>query len=78
MAQSRIFYKIAPKFIYAQGEYEITKSYDAYMQQRMNIFRKVTKTKKTLSIAYITSFGQKDNMYSRRVPRQVTGDAFFE
>ena len=62
---------------YAQGEYEITKSYDAYMQQRMNIFRKVTKTKKTLSVAYITPFGLKDNMYSRRVPRQVTGDAFF-
>ena len=77
MAQSRIFYKIAPKFIYAQGEYEITKDYDANMQQRMNVFRKVTGTKKTLVPVYITPFGLKNNMYSRRLPRQVTVNALF-
>ena len=62
---------------YAQGEYEITKDYDAYMQQRLNIFRKVTGTKKTLVPVYITPFGLKNNMYSRRLPRQVTADALF-
>lgn len=77
MAQSRIFCKIAPKFIYAQGEYEITKDYDAYMQQRMNVFRKVTGTRKTLVPVYITPFGLTNNMYSRRLPRQVTVNALF-
>ena len=62
---------------YAQGEYEITKDYDAYMQQRMNVFRKVTGTRKTLVPIYITPFGLKNNMYSRRLPRQVTVNALF-
>ena len=62
---------------YAQGEYEITKDYDAYMQQRMNVFRKVTGTRKTLVPVYITPFGLKNNMYSRRLSRQVTVNALF-
>ena len=47
------------------------------MQQRMNVFRKVTGTKKTLVPIYITPFGLKNNMYSRRLPRQVTVNALF-
>ena len=62
---------------YAQGEYEITKDYDAYVQQRMNVFRKVTGTKKTLMPTYITPFGLTNNMYSRRLPRQVIAEAMF-
>ena len=62
---------------YAQGEYEITKDYDAYMQQRTNVFRKVTGTRKTLVPIYITPFGLTNNMYSRRLPRQVTVNALF-
>ena len=62
---------------YAQGAYEITKDYDAHVQRRMNLFRKVTGTKKTLVPVYVTPFGLTDNMYSRRLPRQVTADALF-
>ena len=62
---------------YAQGEYEITKDYDALVQQRMKVFRKVTGTKKTLVPVYVTPFGLTNNMYSRRLPRQVTADALF-
>lgn len=62
---------------YAQGKYEITKSYDTLVQQRTNLFRKVTGTKKTLVVTYITPFGLTNNMYSRRMARQVTVDALF-
>ena len=62
---------------YAQGEYEITKDYDAHVQQRMNVFRKVTGTKKTLVPVYVTPFGLANNMYGRRVFRQVMADALF-
>lgn len=62
---------------YTFGEYEITKQYDTYVQRRLNIFRKVTKTKKTLVSTYITPFGLADNMYGRRVSCQVTGDDLF-
>ena len=62
---------------YSQGEYEITKDYDATMQQRMNVFRKVTGTKKTLIPTYITPFGLTNNMYSRRLPRQVIVETMF-
>ena len=63
---------------YSQGEYEITKSYDAIVNRRMNIFKKVTKTNKSLVPTYITPCGLFDNIYARRIPRQVIGVQLFD
>jgi hypothetical protein len=62
---------------YSNDEYEITKSYDSQLARRMRIFRKVTKTRKSLLPAFITPNGLLDNMYSRKVSREVKGDALF-
>ena len=62
---------------YCQGEYEINKAYDAHLMHRLNIFKKVTKTNKTLIPTFITPYGLYNNMYARKITRQVTGDDLF-
>lgn len=62
---------------YSQDEYLIDKRYDSHIQQRMRTFRKVTGTRKTLIPTFITPFGLKDNMYSRRIARSVTFEQLF-
>jgi len=63
---------------YSQGEYEITKGYDTLLSRRLRIFRKITKTKKSLVTTFITPNGLLDNVYARRIVRDVTGDMLFE
>lgn len=63
---------------YAGEEYEITKAYSGYVEDRLRTFRKVTNTKKSFSIVYITPFGLSNNMYARKVNRQVTADDLFK
>ena len=63
---------------YASGEYEITKAYANHVDQRLRTFRKVSSTKKSFSIVYITPFGLLNNMYARKVNRQITADDLFK
>lgn len=63
---------------YAQGEYEITKSYAKHVEDRLRTFRKVTKTKKSFSMVYVTPSGLYDNIYARQVNRQITADDLFK
>lgn len=62
---------------YASGEYEITKAYANHVEQRLRAFRKVTSTKKSFSIVYVTPFGLHDNMYARKVHKEITADDLF-
>lgn len=62
---------------YASSEYEITKAYAAHIEQRLRTFQKVTKTKKTLNMVYVTPFGLRNNMYARKVSKQVIADDLF-
>lgn len=62
---------------YSLTEFEIDKSYFNLVEQRIRIFKKVTKTRKSVVPVFITSLGLYDNMYSRRIPREVKGDDLF-
>ena len=62
---------------YSSGEYEITKAYASHVEQRLRTFRKVTSTKKSFSIVYVTPFGLYNNMYARKVNKQITADDLF-
>ena len=62
---------------YSSGEYEITKAYANHVEQRLRIFRKVTSTKKSFSIVYVTPFGLHNIMYARKVNKQITADDLF-
>lgn len=59
---------------YSQGEYEITKSYDSMLARRLRIFQKVTKTRKSLIPTFVTPNGLLDNIYARRIVRQIIGE----
>lgn len=62
---------------YCNGEYEISKAYDAHLVHRLKIFKKVTKTTKTLIPTFVTPHGLYNNMYARKINRQVTGNDLF-
>ncbi len=62
---------------YSTGEYEITKRYNEELQQRRELFRTITKTKKALHITFVTTYGLKENAYSGMIQSQVTLDDLF-
>jgi len=48
------------------------------VEQRLRTFRKVTNTKKSFSKVYLTPFGLYDNMYARKVTKQIIADDLFK
>ena len=62
---------------YSDGEYEIDKAYDKHVQDRLRLFKDVEKTTKSLQVAYITPHGLYNNMYARKVNKQITADHLF-
>lgn len=63
---------------YSATEYEINKSYDKRVQDRLRTFKKITRTSKSISVAYITPLGLYDNMYSRKSIKQITANHLFK
>lgn len=62
---------------FSHGEYEITKSDDESFNNKIEAFLQQSKTKKSLMLTMITSFGVKDNKYSGKIQRQVTMNDLF-
>lgn len=62
---------------YCNGEYEISKAYDLHLAHRLKVFKKVTKTTKTLIPTFLTPHGLYNNMYARKINRQVIGNDLF-
>ena len=53
---------------------ELTEEFDRLFS---SLFKKVTKTTKTLIPTFVTPHGLYNNMYARKINRQVTGDDLF-
>lgn len=63
---------------YSVNDFTITKGYAAQLERKLNIFREQTKTRKTLFLTMITSFGVKANDYKvNLVQNELTMDALF-
>lgn len=62
---------------YSTSEYEITKRYNNEMQERREMFRSVTKTRKALHLTMVTTYGIKNNAYSGMIQSQITLDNLF-
>ena len=62
---------------YSDGEYEIDKAYDKHVQDRLRLFKDVEKTTKTLQVAYVTPHGLYNNLYARKVKKQITAEHLF-
>ena len=59
------------------GPFEISKEYEEKLQNKISTFLEETKTKKSLILTFITSFGIKENKHSDIVQKQITMDDLF-
>ncbi len=62
---------------YATSEYEITGKYEREMQERKELFRSVTSTRKALHLTMVTTYGIKKNAYSDSIQSEVRLDDLF-
>ena len=56
---------------------DLLKAYDSHLAHRLKVFKKVTKTTKTLIPTFLTPHGLYNNMYARKINRQVIGNDLF-
>lgn len=64
---------------YSNDEFEITKAYFSNLKNKLSVFKNESKTKKTLFLAIVTTFGIKQNSYSLGfVQNSLTMDILFE
>ena len=63
---------------FAKDEFEITKEYEASLNNKINTFAKSSNTKKSLMLTMITTFGIKPNMHSNIVQNQILLEDLFK
>lgn len=57
---------------FSQEQYIISREYEIKLRDKMTIFREETKTKKTLILTFVTTYGIKQNIHSGIVRDQIT------
>lgn len=62
---------------FAGNEYEIDKDYDMDLKNKVSVFRDSTKTKMTIIVTMITTYGLKKNAYSNYVGKVICMDDLF-
>lgn len=62
---------------YSKEEFEISKDYEASLQNKINTFTLSTETKKTILLTMITTYGIKDNAHSGIVQNRLVLDDLF-
>jgi hypothetical protein len=63
---------------FSTGVYTIDKSYATELREKLNVFAEATKTRKTLFLTLITTYGVKKNDYHvQLVQKELTMDALF-
>ena len=62
---------------FSMNEFVIDKDYDAVLRNKIDTFRRLTGSRKSLSLTMITTYGVRQNMYSQLVQSQVTLDDLF-
>ncbi|MGZ5255841.1 MAG: ATP-binding protein, partial [Flavitalea sp.] len=61
------------------GEFTIDKAYASELERKLNVFGEQTKTKKSLFLTFITTYGIKKNEHAgRMVHKELTMDIFFK
>ena len=63
---------------FSQGPYRITSEYEQKLRERMELFRELTKSRKSLVHTFITTYGVADGIHSSVVHSEVTMGALFE
>ena len=64
---------------YSAAEFLVDKAYAAELENKREVFKRQTKTKKSIFLTFITTFGIKDNEYAKRlIQNSISIDALFE
>ena len=64
---------------FSEDEFTIDKKYAAELRSKLNVFRQVSKTRKSLFLTLVTSCGVKANSHREElVQNSITADALFE
>lgn len=62
---------------YSINEYEKSADYMEKMKYRRELFRKVTKTRSTINLTMVTTFGVKRGKYSPGIQNEIVMDDLF-
>jgi len=62
---------------FSKAEYHITESYEQLLRERMELFRIATKTKLSLVITFVTTYGVADGLHHSIVHSEVTMNDLF-
>jgi hypothetical protein len=63
---------------FCDSEYVITKNEDAKLRTRKALFKTVTKTRKSVYLTLVTTYGLLGNVYSGNIQNIITMDDLFE
>jgi hypothetical protein len=64
---------------FSVNAFEITKNYAEELQNKLNVFRDATKTRKTFFLTLVTTYGVKNsNSYTGLIQQEITMDALFK
>jgi hypothetical protein len=64
---------------YSESEFVIDKGYAGELENKRDLFKNQTKTKKSIFLTVISTFGIKDNEYAKRlIQNSLTMDALYE
>ena len=64
---------------FSVNAFEITGSYAEELQNKLNVFRDMTKTRKTLFLTMVTTYGVKNSdSHTGLIQQEITMDALFE
>ena len=63
---------------YSTLEYAITKEYDIKLRKKISDFKTVTKTRSSIHLTMVTTYGLKQNLYSGHVQSVVTAEDLFQ
>lgn len=62
---------------FAEGEFDITKDYEKVLRKKIARFMEETKTRKSIQLTFVTSYGLHRNMYSGIAQNEVVLDDLF-
>ncbi len=60
------------------NKFEIDKKYDEVLREKIGVFKSETKTRKSVFMTMITTFGLQNNRFSGNVQNELTMDVLFE
>jgi AAA+ ATPase superfamily predicted ATPase len=63
---------------YSINEFTITKKYSSELRNKVGVFRDETKTKKSVFLSMLTTYGVKQNEHSGLIQNNITMDALFQ